>query len=39
MLARTKTDLFAGDGEQGGTTKAVQQKMVSHPPARVLMIR
>ena len=39
VLARTKSNLLAGNGEQGGTTEAVQQKMVSHPRARVLMIR
>jgi hypothetical protein len=38
MLARTKTHLLAGNGEQGGTTETVQREMVGHAPARVLMI-
>jgi hypothetical protein len=30
MLARAKADLLTGDGEQGGTTQAMQNEVVSH---------
>jgi glutamate synthase domain-containing protein 2 len=30
MLARAKADLLTSDGEQGGTTQAMQHEMVSH---------
>ena len=39
MLARAKPHLLASEGEQGGSTESVQHEMVSHMPARVLLIR
>ena len=39
MLARAERDLFAGDGEQGGSPEAMQLETVSHMSARVLLIR
>ena len=39
MLARTKPDLLASRGEQGGSPKTVQPKSVSHIPERVFLIR
>src|SRR2546427_1640053 len=38
VLTRTKPHLLASNGEQGGTTQAVQNETVSHIPARVLLI-
>ena len=38
VLTRAKPHLLAGNGEQGGTTEAVQYETVSHIPARVLLI-
>ncbi len=37
VLTRTKPHLLTGNGEQGGTTKAVEHETVSHI-ARVLLI-
>jgi len=39
VLARTKPHLLACNGEQSGTTQAVQDETMSHIPARVLMIQ
>src|SRR5213595_1766131 len=39
MLARAERDLFAGDGEQGGSPETMQLETVSHMSARVLLIR
>ena len=39
MLTRTKPYLLASHCEQGGTTKTMQQKMVTHVLSRVLLIR
>jgi hypothetical protein len=39
VLSRTKPHLVAGNGEQGGTTQAMQYESVSHMLARVLLIR
>ena len=38
MLTRTKPHLLASDGEQGKTAQAVQNEMVSHMSARVLLV-
>jgi len=38
VLTRTKPHLLAGNGEQGGTAKAVEYETVSHITARVLLI-
>src|SRR6266513_1399702 len=39
MFPRTKPYLLASHGEQGGTAKTMQQKMVTHVLSRVLLIR
>src|SRR5256885_3331560 len=36
MLARTKWHLFAGNGKQGGSAKAMQPETVSHVLARFI---